>query len=60
MPQRGAKNRNANANNSIDKRNSGFKSEKFNQKKKAKVFEDNTLNESTNGEFNSTTLLQIR
>lgn len=26
----GVKNRNANANNSIDKRNSGFKSEKFN------------------------------
>lgn len=60
MPQMGVKNRNTNANNSIDKRNSGFKSEKFNQKKKAEVFEYNTLYESTNGKFNSMTLLQIR
>lgn len=60
MPQMSVKNRNANANNSIDERNSGFKSEKFNQKKKAKVFEDNTLYESTNRKFNSVTQLQIR
>lgn len=60
MPQMGVKNRNANANNSIDKRKSGFKSEKFNQKKKAKVFQDNTLYKSTNGKFNSMILLQIR
>lgn len=58
MPQMGVKNRNANANNSIDKRKSGFKSEKFNQK--AKVFQDNTLYKSTNGKFNSMILLQIR
>lgn len=30
MPQMSVKNRNANANNSIDERNSDFKSEKFN------------------------------
>jgi hypothetical protein len=39
----GVKNRNVDANNGIDKRSPGFKSEKSNYKKKVKVFKENTL-----------------
>lgn len=39
----GVKNRNVDVNNGIDKRSFGFKSEKFNYKKKVKVFKENIL-----------------
>lgn len=60
MPYKGIKNRNANANSGIDKRNWLQKWEIQLEKKKTKVFEDNTMYESTIGKFSSVALLQIR
>lgn len=56
----GVKNRNADANNSIDKRNSSFESEKSNYKKKHDESiwgKHSAADESTNGNFSSIIVL---